>query len=162
MEGSLMVVANTKIEWTDSTWSPVTGCTQISSGCDNCYAERITERFHGKGSFENVVLHEDRIDQPLRWRKPRRVFVNSMSDLFHDDVPDEFIVRVFDVMQNASRHTFQVLTKRHARMRSFVTRYLLGGCVGAPPAGPLASRVAPPPRGIWLGGSVEDQRCADI
>src|SRR6266498_208535 len=110
-----------KIEWTDSTWSPVTGCTKVSPGCDHCYAERVTERFHGKGSFENVVLHEDRLAQPLRWRKPRRVFVNSMSDLFHDDVPDEFIVRVFDVMQNASRHTFQVLTKRHARMRSLVT-----------------------------------------
>ena len=151
-----------KIEWTDSTWSPVTGCTKVSPGCDHCYAERVTERFHGKGSFENVVLHEDRLAQPLRWRKPRRVFVNSMSDLFHDDVPDEFIVRVFDVMQNAPRHTFQVLTKRHARMRSFVTRYLSGEFVRDPSSGPLASTVDRPPRGIWLGVSVEDQKWADI
>jgi len=155
-------MGKTRIEWTDESWNPITGCTKISSGCDRCYAERITERFHGKGSFENVVLHEDRLDQPLRWRKPRRVFVNSMSDLFHDDVPDEFIVRVFDVMQNAPRHTFQVLTKRHARMRSFVTRYLSGEFVKDPSSGPLAGTVDRPPPGIWLGVSVEDQKWADI
>jgi protein gp37 len=79
-----------KIEWTDRTWNPVTGCTKISQGCKNCYAERITERFHGKGSFKNVICHEDRLDLPLRWKKPSMIFVNSMSDLFHEDVPFEF------------------------------------------------------------------------
>lgn len=76
---------NSRIEWTDATWNPITGCTKISPGCDHCYAERVTERFHGPGSFEKVVLHPDRLDQPLRWKKPRLVFVNSMSDLYHDD-----------------------------------------------------------------------------
>src|ERR1035438_6163129 len=83
-----------KIEWTDETWNPVTGCTKVSPGCDHCYAERITERFHGPGSFAQVRLHEDRLSLPLRWRKPRRVFVNSMSDLFHDDVSATFIAAV--------------------------------------------------------------------
>ncbi len=87
-----------KIEWTDRTWNPVTGCTKISQGCKNCYAERITERFHGKGSFKNVICHEDRLDLPLRWKKPSMIFVNSMSDLFHEDVPFEFIDKIYAIM----------------------------------------------------------------
>src|SRR5689334_5741243 len=110
----------TKIEWTDETWNPVTGCTKVSPGCDHCYAERVTERFHGPGSFARMQLHPGRLDQPLRWRRPRMVFVNSMSDLFHDDVPTAFIVEVFAVMALAERHTFQLLTKRHARMRNLL------------------------------------------
>ena len=152
---------STGIEWTEETWNPVTGCTKVSSGCDHCYAERITERFHGPGSFERVVLHPDRLDKPLRWRKPRRVFVNSMSDLFHDDVPDEFLCRVFDTMALACRHTFQVLTKRHARMRSFVTRYLSGDFTDWS-RGPLANTVDQPPPNVWLGVSVEDRRWVGI
>jgi len=84
----------TAIEWTDATWNPVTGCTPVSEGCDHCYAKRIYERFHGKDSFEKIELHPDRLDAPLRWRKRRRVFVNSMSDLFHEDVPLDFIQKV--------------------------------------------------------------------
>lgn len=116
-----MTVTRSKIEWTDSTWNPTTGCTQISDGCDHCYAKAITERFHGQGSFDRIQLHPDRLDAPLRWRKPRKVFVNSMSDLFHKDVPDEFIARVWAVMAMAPLHTFQVLTKRHGRMQSILT-----------------------------------------
>jgi len=104
------------IEWTDATWNPITGCTKVSPGCDHCYAERITERFHGRGSFEHVVLHPERLDAPLRWRKPRMVFVNSMSDLFHAKVPAPFLRDVFAVMRRTPRHTYQVLTKRAERM----------------------------------------------
>jgi len=110
-----------------------------------------------------LTIHADALDLPLHWRKPRRVFVNSMSDLFHEAVPDEFLCRVFDVMQTAPRHTFQVLTKRHARMRSFVTRYLSGEFAAKPLAtNPLAATVDRPPRNIWLGVSAEDQKWADI
>lgn len=110
----------TKIEWTDATWNPVTGCTKISEGCRNCYAERITERFHGKGSFDKIVLHPDKLDQPLRWKKSRRIFVNSMSDLFHEDVSDTFLDQVFAVM-GCTLHSYQVLTKRPERMREYLS-----------------------------------------
>jgi protein gp37 len=167
---------SSKIEWTEATWNPVTGCTKVSPGCDHCYAERITERFHGPGSFERVELHEDRLDMPLRWRKPRRVFVNSMSDLFHDAVPDLFLEQVFDVMEQAAEHTFQVLTKRHARMRSFMqarqqreVEYAekFKDCPteamrNSPAAEWARDRAANPPANIWLGVSVEDQKWADI
>ena len=113
------------IEWTDATWNPVTGCTKISAGCDNCYAERFSERFRGTPGhpFENgfdLTLTAERLEQPLRWRQPRMIFVNSMSDLFHKDVPKEFIARVFDTMEAANWHTFQVLTKRSSLMRDFL------------------------------------------
>ncbi|MFI7644101.1 DUF5131 family protein [Nonomuraea sp. NPDC049400] len=116
----------TKIEWSDATWNPVTGCTKVSPGCDNCYAETFAERWRGtKGHhFENgfdVQLRPERLDQPLRWKTPRRIFVNSMSDLFHDAVPDEYIARVFATMALTPQHTYQILTKRHGRMRSFLT-----------------------------------------
>ena len=116
--------AVSKIEWTDSTWSPVTGCTKVSEGCDHCYAETIAHRFAGTKAYPNgfdVTLRPERLDQPLRWKRPRKVFVNSMSDLFHKDVPDDYIARVFAVMALAPQHTFQVLTKRPGRMRSLLS-----------------------------------------
>ncbi|GAA3550526.1 phage Gp37/Gp68 family protein [Nonomuraea rosea] len=117
---------NSKIEWTDATWNVVTGCTKVSPGCDNCYAETFAERWRGIPGhhFEqgfDVTLRPERLDLPLKWRKPRRIFVNSMSDLFHDAVPDDFIARVFATMALTPQHTYQLLTKRHGRMRSFLT-----------------------------------------
>src|SRR2546428_4558785 len=108
------------IEWTDATWNPVRGCTKITPGCAHCYAKTFAERFRGVPghAYEqgfDLKLWPDRLDLPLRWKRPRMVFVNSMSDLFHDGVPDEFIAQVFQVMGAASRHTFQVLTKRPGR-----------------------------------------------
>jgi protein gp37 len=157
---------STAIEWTDETWNPVTGCTKVSPGCDHCYAERVTERFHGRGSFERVVLHPERLDKPLRWSKPRKVFVNSMSDLFHEQVPDEFIAEVFAVMALAPQHTFQVLTKRHGRMRSLLSDPTFGSNFG-PMWAAMVERdetfeVPWPLPNVWLGVSVEDQRWADI
>lgn len=165
---------NSSIEWTDATWNPVTGCTKVSPGCDHCYAETFAERWRGTPGhhFENgfdVTLRPERLDQPLRWKKPRRIFVNSMSDLFHDAVPDEFIARVFATMAVAKHHTFQLLTKRHARMRSLLSNYgwwtqvVLNALeIGEP--GPTQTQ----PNGqcallnVWLGVSVEDQKWADI
>ncbi|HEV2521058.1 MAG TPA: phage Gp37/Gp68 family protein [Candidatus Acidoferrales bacterium] len=168
----------TGIEWTDATWNTVTGCTKVSPGCAHCYAERITERFHGPGSFEKVILHPEKLDEPLHWRKPRRVFVNSMSDLFHEDVPDEFIDRVFAAMALASQHTYQVLTKRPDRMlsyfgRSLDERLVRDALVEGTAQNIYAERnpletdcslwlaVHLPLRNIWLGVSVENQRFAD-
>lgn len=136
----------TEIEWTDATWNPVTGCTKISAGCDNCYAERFSERFRGVPGhpFENgfdLTLRPERIEQPKKWRRPRMIFVNSMSDLFHKRVPQEFISRIFDTMERADQHIYQVLSKRSSIMRNFVNaRY--------------KNKSAPPH--IWLGTSVED------
>lgn len=135
------------IEWTDTTWNPVTGCTKISSGCDNCYAERFSERFRGVKDhpFEHgfdLTLKPERVGQPLTWKKPRMVFVNSMSDLFHKEVPKEYIANVFETMEKADWHIFQVLTKRSSLMKKFVNeRY----------------KDKPVPEHIWLGISVEDQ-----
>ncbi len=142
------------IEWTASTWNPVRGCTKVSPGCKNCYAERFAERFRGvKGHpYEqgfDMRLVPDALDLPLRWKKPRRVFVNSMSDLFHEDVPDDFLDQAFSVMARAKRHTFQVLTKRAERMR----RYMDGCARGADEVGGVF-----PWRNVWLGVSVEDRR----
>ncbi|SDD27954.1 protein gp37 [Paenibacillus sp. UNCCL117] len=116
----------TKIEWSDSTWNPVTGCTKVSEGCRNCYAKTFAERFEGTPGhyFESgfkVTLRPERLGQPLRWKRPRKIFVNSMSDLFHPDVPDEYIDRVFAVMALCPQHTFQVLTKRPERMREYLS-----------------------------------------
>jgi protein gp37 len=136
----------TAIEWTDATWNPVTGCTKISSGCDHCYAERFSERFRGTRGhpFEagfDLTLRPERLDQPLHWRQPRMIFVNSMSDLFHKEIPREFIGQVFDTMEHADWHIFQVLTKRSSLMRDFLRRRY-GRNRG--------------PRHIWFGVSVED------
>lgn len=140
------------IEWTDATWNPVTGCTKISPGCKHCYAERLSARLQAMGNaryrrgFE-VTLHLDQLRLPLTWRKPRRIFVNSMSDLFHDEVPADFITQLFEVMAQASWHTFQVLTKRSERLRELA---------------PLL----PWPPNVWQGVSVENaqylQRVHDL
>jgi protein gp37 len=138
---------NTAIEWTDATWNPVTGCTKISAGCDHCYAERFAERFRGTRDhpFEagfDLTLRPERLEQPLQWRTPRMIFVNSMSDLFHKDIPEKFIARVFETMERAPWHTFQVLTKRSSLMRKFLkSRY-------GSERGPVH---------MWFGVSVEDE-----
>lgn len=152
-----------KIEWTDATWNPVTGCTKVSQGCKHCYAERLFPRVYGprikdpstwgpNGSgrqFSDVRCHPERLDQPLHWRRPRRVFVNSMSDLFHEDVPDQFIKEVWATMANARQHTFQVLTKRPERMRDLLTDPTWKLWLGIPNGN------------AWLGVSIEDQPTAD-
>ena len=112
---------HSEIEWTEATWNPVTGCTKISVGCHNCYAERMARRLQAMGNPNyahgfDVTLHEHALQIPLSWKKPRMIFVNSMSDLFHQDVPLEFIQKVFGVMRQASWHTYQVLTKRSSRL----------------------------------------------
>lgn len=140
------MAANSEIEWTDATWNPVTGCTKISAGCDNCYAERFSERFRGVPNhpFEHgfdLMLRPERLRQPLEWRRPRMIFVNSMSDLFHKEVPNGFIDQVFDTMEEAKWHTFQVLTKRSSLMRDFLKRRY-GSFRG--------------PNHIWCGVSIED------
>ncbi|MHA4819452.1 DUF5131 family protein [Streptomyces aculeolatus] len=149
-----------KIEWTDATWNPVTGCTKVSPGCDNCYAETFAERWRGVPShhFENgfdVTLRPERLQQPESWRKPRRIFVNSMSDLFHEKIPDSFIAEVFATMARTPQHTYQVLTKRHGRMRSLLSRPSFRDNLAAvSPHWPLPN--------VWLGVSVEDQKWADV
>lgn len=166
----------TGIEWTDATWNPVTGCDNVSPGCDRCYAETFAERWRGTRGhyFEtgfDVQLRPDKLDLPLRWTKPRRIFVNSMSDLFHDSVPDEYIGTVFRVMEQASQHTFQILTKRHGRMRSLLNRWSTEGlvydmgyrCQGVPtsPCRVTYPMWTPAPN-VWLGVSAEDQKRADL
>jgi protein gp37 len=138
----------TGIEWTEATWNPVTGCSKVSPGCAHCYAERLSLRFGWSSgpwtpanATENVILHPKRLEVPLRWRRPRVVFVNSMSDLFHESVPLSFIQEVFAVMEQADRHVFQVLTKRHERLAD------LGSLL-------------PWPRNVWMGVSIENARWA--
>lgn len=149
------------IEWTEATWNPVTGCDRVSEGCDHCYALTLAKRLKAMGTRRyqadgdprtsgpgfGVTLHHDQLDLPVRWRRPRVVFVNSMSDLFHDAVPEDFIFDVFEAMAEASQHTFQVLTKRPGRMASVVRRWVDD------------ARVLP---NVWLGASVENQRWAEI
>jgi protein gp37 len=158
---------STAIQWTDETWNPVVGCTQVSPGCAHCYAKSLHDTRHkaslgGKAMavqyahpFEVVQLKPERLSHPLSWKKPRRVFVNSVSDLFHDDVPDEYILRVWHIMAQAERHTFQVLTKRPARMLRWFEEYLPEACSGESPA-----ETWPLPN-VWIGVSVENQRFAD-
>ena len=151
----------TGIAWTDATWNPVTGCTKVSAGCKNCYAEQVADRFWGDRKFTDVQCHDDRLDQPLRWRKPRRVFVNSMSDLFHDAVPDAFITRVFQHMGMAPHHTFQVLTKRPERMARMLHGHLGRWRNAGPVWVPTMNYTGVPLPHVWLGVSVEDQSAAD-
>jgi len=134
---------NSGIEWTETTWNPVTGCTKISPGCKNCYAERMALRLQAMGQQNycngfKVTLHERMLPLPLTWKKPRMIFVNSMSDLFHQDVPMEFIESTFDVMKKASWHTFQVLTKRSDRLKRIDEGIDI-------------------PKNVWLGVSVESE-----
>jgi protein gp37 len=115
------MAANSTIEWTESTWNPVTGCTKISAGCRHCYAERMAKRLQAMGQPNyargfKVAVHEHALDAVLKWKKPQTIFVNSMSDLFHREVPTEFILRVFDVMNQANWHRYQILTKRSGRL----------------------------------------------
>ena len=136
----------TKIQWTDKTWNPVTGCTQISPGCDNCYALQLAERFRGSPAFPqgfDLQLRPKKLDAPIRLKVASKIFVNSMSDLFHRDVPDEYISRVWDTMMQADHHIYQVLTKRTHRM-----------------AHKIKSLGLPTPEHIWLGTSVENQELA--
>lgn len=138
------MATSSHIEWTEYTWNPVTGCTKVSQGCKNCYAERMAKRLLAMqnprylNGFE-VTLHEDLIDLPRSWKRPRLVFVNSMSDLFHEDIPLEFIARVFRTMSECRQHTFQILTKRSERLKE------------------LAAEL-PWTNNIWMGVSVEDER----
>jgi protein gp37 len=139
---------DTTIEWTDATWNPVRGCTKISAGCKNCYAERFAERFRGVAGhpFEqgfSIRLVPEKLAEPLKWKEPRMIFVNSMSDLFHDKVPDKYIEQVVRVMILAQWHTFQVLTKRGDRLRNMLR-------------GPL--KFAASAKNIWWGVSVENKR----
>jgi protein gp37 len=172
--------AATSIEWTDATWNPVTGCTEVSPGCDHCYAKTFAERFRGGPGhhFEHgfdVQLREDKLSLPLRWRKPRKVFVNSMSDLFHDFVPDDYIARVFAVMAGARQHTFQLLTKRHGRMHSLLNsqrfvdkvRVYYSWADDDPSVIDYENDQRPafsvwPLPNVWLGVSVENQQWANI
>ena len=136
---------NSKIEWTESTWNPVTGCSKISVGCRNCYAERMALRLKAAGSrnYANgfrVMPHPHVLNTPLRWRQPRTIFVNSMSDLFHKDVPFDFISKIFDVMCQASHHRFQALTKRSHRLLQLSPRL-------------------PWPENVWMGVTVENADC---
>jgi len=165
-----------KIEWTETTWNPVTGCDRISSGCDRCYALTLAKRLKAMGSQKYqadgdprtsgpgfaVTVHEDTVPEPLRWRKPRVVFVNSMSDLFHARVPDAFIASVFAVMAVTPQHTYQVLTKRPRRMRALLASDAfcsqVGAAAGALGLGTAADR-APlpwPAPNVWLGTSIEN------
>jgi protein gp37 len=140
------VATNTRIEWTEATWNPTVGCTKVSPGCQNCYAEKMAQRLKAMGTpgyargFELALL-PNRLNTPKSIRRPTMFFVNSMSDLFHKDVPDEYIDRVLRVMGETPRHTYQVLTKRANRMRAY-----------------FATRVVPP--NVWLGVSIEDRRRA--
>mgnify|MGYP001050675095 CR=1 FL=1 len=134
---------HSSIEWTQSTWNPITGCTKVSPGCKHCYAERMAVRLQGMGqpnylSGFRLTIHEHMLELPLGWKKPQMIFVNSMSDLFHEDVPLEFIQKAFDVMHHASWHTFQVLTKRSRRLLEL-------------------DHEIDWPRNIWMGVSVESQ-----
>ena len=139
---------NSTIEWTDATWNPVTGCTKISAGCDNCYAARFSERFRGVPGhpFEtgfDLTLRPERLSQPLSWKRPRMIFVNSMSDLFHKQIPRAHIEAVFDTMEKAHWHTYQVLTKRSSLLQKFINARYQGRSA---------------PTHIWLGVSVENER----
>lgn len=162
------------IEWTDATWNPLVGCTKVSAGCDHCYAETLVNRFagHNKGfpnRFDVVTLRDDKMmTQPLRWRAPKRIFVNSLSDLFHADVPDEFIAKVFAVMALAKQHTFQLLTKRPARMRALLSSDGFWALVSEREqnftyaSGSEWFWDGQPLPNVWLGVSVENQQWADI
>jgi len=141
----------TGIEWCDETWNPVTGCSKVSAGCRFCYAQAIAARFWGDRAFTDVRIHPDRLEQPLKWRKPRRVFVNSMSDLFHEDINEGFIRDIFGTMALAPQHQYLVLTKRPERMRRLFDRGVLRGRHAT--EWPLPN--------VLLGVSCEDQATAD-
>jgi protein gp37 len=144
-------MSDTSIEWTNRVWNPITGCTKISQGCKHCYAETIANRFWGGRKFTDIICHDDRLDIPLRWKKPARIFVNSMSDLFHPSVPDSFIAAVWMRMISTPQHTYQILTKRPERMSKLVPELFRDAFTGR--------KVVQ--KNIWLGVSVENQEAAD-
>ncbi len=138
------VLGKSSIEWTEETWNPVTGCDKVSPGCDNCYAERLANRLHAMGNprYENgfkLTLHHDKLTEPLKWRSPRVIFVNSMSDLFHPEVPESFIWSLVETVEAAPQHTFQVLTKRPQRAVKVLDGHRL-------------------PTNLWMGTSIENDR----
>jgi protein gp37 len=180
---------NSKIEWTQDTWNPLRGCSRVSDGCRNCYAEQVAGRFSGAGQpYEGLItktakgptwngqikLVPEKLEEPLRWTKPRKIFVNSMSDLFHENVPDEYIDKVFAVMALAPRHTFQVLTKRPERMKAYLGMDNRAEAIGWAETAiyetygrlPIGAYHGPTHRklplpNVWLGVSVENQATAD-
>lgn len=138
------MATQSKIEWTEMTWNPVTGCSKVSDGCKNCYAERMAKRLQAMGvvRYQNafrLTLHDDLIELPLKWKQPKVVFVNSMSDLFHEDIPVKFIQKVFDSMARCPQHIFQVLTKRSRRLKNIAAEL-------------------PWPDNVWMGVSVENSQ----
>jgi protein gp37 len=142
------MASGSSIEWTEATWNPVTGCTKVSQGCKHCYAERMAKRLHAMGSSRYVnefqpTLHYDLVTLPKRWKRSKLIFVNSMSDLFHDAVPDSFIELLFETMRDCPQHTFQVLTKRSKRLRI------------------LGSSKLTWPSNVWMGVSVENDQVLD-
>jgi protein gp37 len=141
-------MTKTKIEWADRVWNPVTGCEKVSAGCAHCYAETMAKRFWKDRKFSDVRHHPDRLFQPLSWKKPARVFVNSMSDLFHKDVPFTVVLNIWRVMIDAKQHTFMILTKRPERMVEFIKWLNMSD-----------DEIA---KNIWLGVSIEDQKSADL
>ncbi len=148
-------MADTKIEWADKVWNPTTGCSKISAGCANCYAEKIANRFWGERKFTDIKCHPERLEQPLKWRKPQRIFVNSMSDPFHEDVPFEFIDKVFVTMSEARRQTFIILTKRPERMKQYINSDRPNHKrIGYSQFG---EKINWPLKNVWLGVSVENQ-----
>ena len=168
-------MCKTKIPWADEVWNPTVGCTKVSSGCKNCYAERIYGRFHPDEKFSEVKCYPERLEQPLHWKKPRTVFVDSMSDLFHEDVPNSFLPEVWAIMAICRNiHKFQILTKRPERMMDVVNdnnfHDAVGECIDvySMTIDPCAAHfvddffendgILP---NVWLGGSVEDQKTAD-
>jgi protein gp37 len=189
-------VSASTIEWTDETWNPTTGCDRVSPGCDNCYALTMAKRLKGmeakridlgllsledakyqtdgdprtSGLGFGIAMHEDAITAPMSWKRPRKVFVNSMSDLFHDGVSDEFLAKVFAVMAATPQHTYQILTKRHGRMRSMLSNrdfadkcwYACAEMLGVDPSAPALWWPGWPLPNVWLGVSVEDQKRADL
>jgi len=167
-------MTKTKIEWADEVWNPMVGCTKLSIGCQNCYAERMFNRFHrwpvypAHEKFSDVRCYPERLDQPLHWKKPRRVFVDSMSDLFHEDVPSLFIYKIFDVIASTPKHIYLILTKRPERMCDFVNRiryieteeltHLISPSCSYSPY-KINDPISIP--NLWLGVSVENQATAD-
>ena len=174
------------IEWTDATWNPLRGCSRVSAGCQHCYAEKVAARFSGPGlPYEGLIhpttkgwngqvkLVPEVLDQPLRWKRPRRIFVNSMSDLFHESVPDNYIAAVFGIMAATPQHTYQVLTKRPMRMQRWFSTFMarnplsimhecVKGAMGYHHTRRPAINTMPwPLANVWLGVSVENQETAD-
>ncbi|GAV21582.1 DUF5131 family protein [Carboxydothermus pertinax] len=158
-------MGRTKIEWADAVWNPVTGCTPVSEGCKNCYAERMSKRLAGRCGYPEdepfrVTLHPEKLNEPWHWKKPRRVFVCSMGDLFHEDVPDDFILKVFLQMTFCpSRHIFMVLTKRPKRMKDIIEKFM-GQMLGTS-GKTMEEKQAWPHKRVWLGVTVENQEMAN-